>query len=70
MTAGGLCGTNRKAVMYFEIVAASGGYRAHIKGGNNELVFWTEVYTTKQSALNAINMVYNGANSAVYYDRT
>ena len=31
--------------MYFEIVKASGGYRAHLRGGNHELIFWTEVYT-------------------------
>jgi uncharacterized protein YegP (UPF0339 family) len=30
--------------MYYEIVRASGGFRAHIEGGNNELMFWTEVY--------------------------
>lgn len=56
--------------MYFEIVPASGGYRAHIKGGNNELMFWTEVYTTKQSAQNAIDVVKSGAFSATVYDRT
>jgi uncharacterized protein YegP (UPF0339 family) len=56
--------------MYFVIVSASGGYRAHIYGGNNELVFWTEVYTRKQSAVNAVNMVVNGASTAPLYDRT
>jgi len=56
--------------MYFEIVAASGGYRAHIKGGNNELVFWTEVYTTKAAAQNAIRMVQGGGGSAQTHDRT
>lgn len=50
--------------MYFKIVSASGGYRAHIYGGNHELVFWTEVYTTRASALNAINMVKSGAAGA------
>jgi len=55
--------------MYFTIERASGGYRAHIYGGNNELVFWTEVYTTKASARNAISMVQNGARSAPVYDR-
>jgi uncharacterized protein YegP (UPF0339 family) len=56
--------------MYFTIESASGGYRAHIYGGNNQLVFWTEVYTTKASAENAINMVKNGAYSATVYDRS
>jgi uncharacterized protein YegP (UPF0339 family) len=56
--------------MYFEIVTASGGYRARIKGGNNELMFLTEVYTTKASAQNAINVVKANAATAVVYDRT
>jgi uncharacterized protein YegP (UPF0339 family) len=50
--------------MYFKIVTASGGYRAHIYGGNNELVWWTEVYTTRASAQNAIDMVKRGAAGA------
>ncbi len=56
--------------MYFEIVRASGGYRAHIKGGNNELIFWTEVYATKASARHAIEVVQRSATSAQVYDRT
>lgn len=56
--------------MYFEIVTASGGFRARIKGGNNELMFLTEVYTTKQSAINAINVVKANAYNAPTYDRT
>jgi uncharacterized protein YegP (UPF0339 family) len=56
--------------MYYEIVAAQGGYRAHIKGGNNELMFWTEVYTTKESARHAIEVVAANAKGAVLYDRT
>jgi uncharacterized protein YegP (UPF0339 family) len=55
--------------MYFTIVAASGGYRAHIYGANNKLVFWTEVYTTKAGARNAIDMVQNGAWNAKVYDQ-
>jgi uncharacterized protein YegP (UPF0339 family) len=56
--------------MYFEIVRASGGFRAHIKGGNNELIFLTEVYTTKQSAIHACQVVQAGARNATIYDRT
>jgi uncharacterized protein YegP (UPF0339 family) len=56
--------------MYYEIVRASGGYRAHIKGGNNELMFWTEVYTTKESARHAIQVVAEKAATALLYDRT
>lgn len=55
--------------MYFTIESASGGYRAHIYGGNHELVFWTEVYVSKQGARNAIDMVKNGAGGAPVYDR-
>lgn len=50
--------------MYFKIVTASGGYRAHIYGGNHELVWWTEVYTSRASAQNAIDMVKQGAGGA------
>jgi uncharacterized protein YegP (UPF0339 family) len=56
--------------MYFEIVRASGGFRAHIKGGNNELIFMTEVYTTKQSAIHACQIVQVQASRAPIYDRT
>jgi uncharacterized protein YegP (UPF0339 family) len=56
--------------MFFEIVKAAGGYRAHIKGGNGELMFWTEVYTTKTSARHAIDVVKAGAKDAPVYDRT
>jgi len=56
--------------MYFEIVPASGGYRANIRGGNNELMFQTEVYTTKASAQNAIDRVKAEARNAPVRDRT
>jgi uncharacterized protein YegP (UPF0339 family) len=56
--------------MYFEVVAASGGYRGRIRGGNNEVMFWTEVYTTKASALHAIEVVKSNAWNATVYDRT
>ena len=55
--------------MYFTIERASGGYRAHIYGGNHELVFWTEVYVNKAGARNAIDMVKRGAPGAPIYDR-
>lgn len=56
--------------MYFEVVSASGGYRARIRGGNNEIMFVSEVYTTKASAEHAINVVKNNAMLAPAYDRT
>ena len=56
--------------MYFEIVSASGGYRAHIKDQNHKLIFWTEVYTTKQGARHACELVQVGAATAPILDRT
>jgi uncharacterized protein YegP (UPF0339 family) len=54
--------------MYFEIVSASGGYRARIRGGNNEIMFVTEVYTTKASARHACEVVKANAFAAPIYD--
>ena len=54
--------------MYFEIVSASGGFRANIKGNNHELVFQTEVYEGKAGAENAIDMVKTEAASATVQD--
>jgi uncharacterized protein YegP (UPF0339 family) len=56
--------------MYFTITKASGGYRARIVGGNGEQMFLSEVYTTKQSAQHAIQVVKAGAASANVHDRT
>jgi uncharacterized protein YegP (UPF0339 family) len=56
--------------MFFEIVTASGGYRAHIVGGNGEQMFLSEVYTSKQSAEHAIDVVKSGASSAEVKDKT
>jgi uncharacterized protein YegP (UPF0339 family) len=56
--------------MYFEIVSASGGYRARIRGGNHEIMFTSEVYISKASAMNAIGVVKAGAANAPVYDRT
>lgn len=55
--------------MYFTIESRSGGYRAYARGGNGEIVFWTETYTNKAGARNAINMLKAGAASAAVYDR-
>jgi uncharacterized protein YegP (UPF0339 family) len=56
--------------MYFEIVTASGGYRARIRGGNNEIMFTTEVYTTKANAQHACEVVKSNASKATIYDKT
>ena len=52
---------------YYKIVAASGGYRAHLYGGNGELVWWTEVYTTYQSADRAIAFAQQNAGQALLH---
>ncbi len=54
--------------MYFEIVSASGGYRARIRGGNHEIMFLTEVYASKASARHACEVVKANAYSATIYD--
>jgi uncharacterized protein YegP (UPF0339 family) len=56
--------------MYFTIVPAQGGYRGHVYGANHELVWWTEVYVHKAGAMNAINLLRNGASGAPVYDRS
>jgi uncharacterized protein YegP (UPF0339 family) len=56
--------------VYFAIVTASDGYRAHVYGANNELVWWTEVYVHKAGAMNAIQLLKDGAAGAPVYDRT
>jgi uncharacterized protein YegP (UPF0339 family) len=54
--------------MYFEILAAAGGgWFARIKGGNNEIMFSSQVYTTKQSAIHACEVVKANAATAKIY---
>jgi len=55
---------------YFTIEAASGGYRAHFYGGNDKLVWWTQVYSEKQSAREAIDFAGSNAAGAPVYDRS
>jgi uncharacterized protein YegP (UPF0339 family) len=57
--------------MYFEILRArGGGFFARIRGGNNETMFTSEVYTSKASAEHAISVVKTNARNAPVYDRT
>jgi uncharacterized protein YegP (UPF0339 family) len=56
--------------MSITIDPASGGYRVHVWGGNNKLVFWTEVYSQKAGAWNAVRLLQSEAASAPVYDRT
>jgi uncharacterized protein YegP (UPF0339 family) len=56
--------------MYFTIATASGGYRARAYGDNHEQMMISEVYTTKQSAQHAIDVIKAQASRAAVYDRT
>jgi uncharacterized protein YegP (UPF0339 family) len=56
--------------MKFKIVNASGGFRAKVVGGNGEPMFISEVYTTKQSAQHACQVVKVNATSAPIIDET
>jgi uncharacterized protein YegP (UPF0339 family) len=49
---------------YFKIKSASGGFRAYFYGGNGELVWWTEIYKSKQSAEQAVSFAKANAASA------
>jgi uncharacterized protein YegP (UPF0339 family) len=55
---------------YYVIEPRSGGYRALFFGGNDELVWWSEVYTTKSGAESAIEFNRKYANIAPVVDRT
>jgi uncharacterized protein YegP (UPF0339 family) len=55
---------------YFAIERASGGYRSHFYAANDELVWWTEVYPQKQTALAAITFAQTYAANAPTYDRS
>jgi uncharacterized protein YegP (UPF0339 family) len=52
--------------MYFEIVKTKGErqWHARIRGNNNEIVFWTQDYTTKEAARRACEMVKREATAA------
>jgi uncharacterized protein YegP (UPF0339 family) len=52
------------ATPYFKIKSASGGFRAYFYGRNGELVWWTEVYTTYESAEDAVRFAQKNAANA------
>lgn len=57
--------------MYFQILRAhGGGFFVRVRGGNNETMFTSEVYTAKQSAVNAISVIKANAYRAPTYDQT
>lgn len=55
--------------MYYEVVKTWRGYHARIRGNNHEIVFVTENYNARASAINAIAMVQAGAKTAPIYER-
>jgi uncharacterized protein YegP (UPF0339 family) len=46
------------------------GYRVRVKDGNNKLIFWTQVYKHKRSALRAIELMQTYASTAEVVDKT
>jgi uncharacterized protein YegP (UPF0339 family) len=54
--------------MYFEVVTKKSGgsthYHARIRGGNNETIFSSQIYYTKQSAIHACEVVKANAKTA------
>lgn len=45
-----------------------GEYRWRLVAANNEIVAWSEGYSTKQGAINSANWVKNWASSAPIHD--
>ena len=59
--------------MYFDIFKDPQAQRPYYfvaKGNNNEPVFTSEMYASKQGALNAIDMVRREAEGAKVFDET
>ena len=59
--------------MYFDVYKDSGdqpSYLFVIKGDNNEAVLSSETYTSKQSALDTIDMIRREAAEARVFDET
>jgi uncharacterized protein YegP (UPF0339 family) len=50
--------------MYFKVVPARGGYRAHFYSANHELVWWTKVYVRRGGAEHAISLLRQGGSAA------
>jgi uncharacterized protein YegP (UPF0339 family) len=61
--AGGDGESQEPEMAYFKVVPASGGYRAQFWSGGN-LVWWTEVYTRREGAQNAIDTIRRHGGSA------
>ena len=54
---------------YITIDPAVGGFRCHFWGGNDKLVWWTETYTRKETAREAVAFLQYWAPRAAVYDR-
>ena len=54
----------------FEVLKAATGYWWRLKADNGEILCHSEVYTSKQSALNGINATKRIAPTAVAKDLT
>lgn len=55
----------------FEIVRNKAGeYQWHLVAANNQIVCWSEGYTTKQGAIDSIKWVEYWASKAPIYDLT
>jgi uncharacterized protein YegP (UPF0339 family) len=54
--------------MYFTIKLDHDGYRARLFGANHELVWWTEGYDDKASALHAIELAMDTDRQTPVYD--
>lgn len=56
--------------MYFQLVknTRTGRWHARIRGANHEIVFSTQTYERRASALNACTMVQTGAAHALIYE--
>jgi uncharacterized protein len=58
-------------MLRFEIyVDQIGEYRWRLVAANNEIVAWSEGYTTKQNAINSLNWVKTNASWAPIHDLT
>ena len=56
--------------MYFQIVKnkRTGRWHSRIRGDNHEIVFSSQTYGSKASAVNACEMVKSGAKYALIYE--
>jgi uncharacterized protein YegP (UPF0339 family) len=56
--------------MHWEVVTTRSGYHARLKASNGRIVFWSQDYSAKQSAYEAIQLAREWAASAPVYEVT